>query len=86
MHIVLLSQVAVYQAVVKAKAVASLLYGAGAADSSDMLGAITALRKVTNHPGLLLKAGAADDDDDGGGGGPLGRAGPSAPKVGRCHS
>ncbi|KIZ01995.1 DNA repair and recombination protein RAD54B [Monoraphidium neglectum] len=48
-------QVAVYRAVLKSPAMTQLLYGSGAgADGEGVLPAITVLRKLCNHPRLLL--------------------------------
>ncbi|EFJ40540.1 hypothetical protein VOLCADRAFT_99672 [Volvox carteri f. nagariensis] len=46
-------QIGLYSAVLRSKAVASLLYGGGGGEDNT-LAVITALRKVANHPDLLL--------------------------------
>jgi SNF2 family DNA or RNA helicase len=54
-------QVEVYRGLLRSKKMTSLLYGAGsgAGDSEGVLPAITLLRKICNHPKLLLQEGAA---------------------------
>jgi hypothetical protein len=53
--------VEVYRGLLRSKKMTSLLYGAGsgAGDSEGVLPAITLLRKLCNHPKLLLQEGAA---------------------------
>jgi hypothetical protein len=53
-------QVEVYRGLLRSKKMTSLLYGAGsgAGDSEGVLPAITLLRKLCNHPKLLLQEGA----------------------------
>ncbi|GLI69784.1 hypothetical protein VaNZ11_014442, partial [Volvox africanus] len=66
-------QIGLYSAILRSKAVASLLYGSGCGAGEDnSLAVITALRKVANHPDLLLdptgdvaKAGGEDAADSG---------------------
>ncbi|WIA33078.1 hypothetical protein OEZ86_006234 [Tetradesmus obliquus] len=54
-------QVEVYRGLLRSKKMTSLLYGAGSGtgDSEGVLPAITLLRKLCNHPKLLLQDGAA---------------------------
>jgi hypothetical protein len=54
-------QVEVYRGLLRSKKMTSLLYGAGSGtgDSEGVLPAITLLRKICNHPKLLLQEGAA---------------------------
>ena len=53
-----------YKAVLHSKAVSALLTGgAGSNAGGGMLGVITALRKLCNHPDLLLPAGQAAPED-----------------------
>lgn len=58
------TQVQVYKAVLRSKAVSALLTGgAGSNAGGGVLGVITALRKLCNHPDLLLPAGRAARED-----------------------
>ena len=68
-------QLAVYRAVLRSPALSGLLYGGGGASAEGALPAIAALRKVCNHPRLLLAGGA---DDGGGGGAPVQGSGAAA--------
>ena len=53
-----------YKAVLHSKAVSALLAGgAGSNAAGGVLGVITALRKLCNHPDLLLPAGPAALED-----------------------
>ncbi|KAG2442443.1 hypothetical protein HXX76_002529 [Chlamydomonas incerta] len=57
-------QVSLYTAVLRSKAVTSLLGGGGGGGGEDnTLAVITALRKVANHPDLMLGAGGGDAAD-----------------------
>ncbi|GLC51026.1 hypothetical protein PLESTB_000458000 [Pleodorina starrii] len=69
-------QIGLYGAVLRSKAVASLLYGGGGGGGEDnTLAIITALRKVANHPDLMLEPNGDGGDN-----------GADAPDTGRATS
>ncbi|KAK9822627.1 hypothetical protein WJX81_000343 [Elliptochloris bilobata] len=58
-------QVQLYEALLRSKAVSALLTGgSGSVAGGNILGVITALRKLCNHPDLLLPAGDVTHGDD----------------------
>ncbi|KAG2448210.1 hypothetical protein HYH02_006795 [Chlamydomonas schloesseri] len=58
-------QVSLYKAVLRSKAVTSLLGGSGGGGEDNTLAVITALRKVANHPDLLLNPGGGEEGEGG---------------------